>query len=108
MVEPLFPFLQLGVEHIHTIFPDIMVDKLAISAIIRETVSVILGNADIEHIGTIVAEFHFWNGMGVYGVLIQIVYACFPLQFLLLDFSQSDFNPFTAGHNNDKYRSHRK
>jgi hypothetical protein len=80
MVEPLFTLLQLGVEDTHAIFAYFVVDELAIATIIRETVSVRLGNRDIKHIGAIVAEFHF-----VYGVLRQFVYADLPVQFLLLD-----------------------
>jgi hypothetical protein len=47
MVKPLFAFLQLGVENTHTIFPNIMVDKLAVAAIIGETVPISLRNGDI-------------------------------------------------------------
>lgn len=58
VVEPLFAFLQLGVENTHTIFAYFVVDELAVATIICEIVSVRLGNRDIKHIGAIVAEFH--------------------------------------------------
>jgi hypothetical protein len=80
VVESLFAFLQLGVENTYTIFPYIVVDEFAVSTIVRETVPVFLRNADIEHIMTIIAEFHC--SYSVYGVLRQIVYAGFFFQFL--------------------------
>jgi hypothetical protein len=44
MIESLLSFLQLGVENTYTIFPYFVIDELAVSAIIRETVSVVLRN----------------------------------------------------------------